>query len=403
MKCVLTAIGTRGDVFPFIGLGAGLQARGHDVTLITHAPFADYVRGAGLDFVQVGPEKEYLECLSANPAIWDAQEAWPEVAACCTGLAPELYDLLERTIEPARTVVVAHYLDLASPFLRERRQVPTVTVVGSPMGFRFADEYVADPEMLVPQLGSPRLPVSMGWSFSPLLTVALFPAWFAPAEPDWPECVRVTGFPLFDTIEPVPAHVDAFIAAGSPPIVFRPGPPVELGTDADQHAFVRAAVEACASLGRRGLLLNLRDTPPDLPSSMHAARFAPLTSILPRCAALVHHGGIGSVGVGLASGVPQLATPFCLDQPDNAARMKQLGVGDWLAPADVSGSAVAAKLQPLLGSSGVARRCKDLADRCRRVDGIAATCDLVESAAPPLVRRRVAQAAGAGATASGCG
>ncbi|MBK7217546.1 MAG: glycosyltransferase [Candidatus Promineofilum sp.] len=50
--------GSRGDIQPYIALGLGLQARGHTARLATHAIFADWIRGHGLEFAPVegGPD-----------------------------------------------------------------------------------------------------------------------------------------------------------------------------------------------------------------------------------------------------------------------------------------------------------------------------------------------------------
>jgi rhamnosyltransferase subunit B len=53
---------------------------------------------------------------------------------------------------------------------------------------------------------------------------------------------------------------------------------------------------------------------------------------LPRCSAIVHHGGIGTTAQGLAAGVPQIVMPMAHDQPDNAERLIRLGVGRSLPP-----------------------------------------------------------------------
>ena len=60
--------------------------------------------------------------------------------------------------------------------------------------------------------------------------------------------------------------------------------------------------------------------PPALPASVRHERYVPFSAILPRCAAIVHHGGIGTCAQALAAGIPQLVSPFGFDQPDNAVR-----------------------------------------------------------------------------------
>jgi rhamnosyltransferase subunit B len=56
---LLVSHGTDGDVLPFVGLGRLLAGRGHEVTVLTHAPYADVVGRAGLGFVAIDTEPEY--------------------------------------------------------------------------------------------------------------------------------------------------------------------------------------------------------------------------------------------------------------------------------------------------------------------------------------------------------
>ena len=56
----------------------------------------------------------------------------------------------------------------------------------------------------------------------------------------------------------------------------------------------------------------------------------PFSSVFPLCAAVVHHGGIGTCAQALAAGVPQLTMPLAFDQPDNATRLSRLGVARWI-------------------------------------------------------------------------
>ena len=63
------------------------------------------------------------------------------------------------------------------------------------------------------------------WIHSPQRVIGLFPEWFFPPQPDWPAQIRLTGFPLFDEagLHPLDPGLDAFLAAGDPPIAFTPG------------------------------------------------------------------------------------------------------------------------------------------------------------------------------------
>lgn len=69
---------------------------------------------------------------------------------------------------------------------------------------------------------------------------------------------------------------------------------------------------------------------------------------MPRCAVNVHHGGIGSTAQGLRAGRPTLVVPLAHDQPDNAARLKRLGVSNTIPHGQVTPRRLADALRSLL-------------------------------------------------------
>ena len=94
--------------------------------------------------------------------------------------------------------------------------------------------------------------------------------------------------------------------------------------------------------------------------------YVALRTLLPRSAALVHHGGIGTTAEALRAGVPQVIVPLAYDQFDNAARVTALGAG-----ASVAGGAagarprkLAAVLRRLLASEATRTGCARAAARC---------------------------------------
>src|SRR5947209_6965339 len=56
LQIVIPVTGSRGDVQPYIALGSGLRAAGHQVRVATHADFADTVRQQGLEFFPLAPD-----------------------------------------------------------------------------------------------------------------------------------------------------------------------------------------------------------------------------------------------------------------------------------------------------------------------------------------------------------
>ena len=102
--------------------------------------------------------------------------------------------------------------------------------------------------------------------------------------------------------------------------------------------------------------------------------------MLPRAAAIAHHGGIGTAAEALRAGCPQLVMPMTFDQPDNAVRLERLGVGRTLWPGAVDGRAAARAVDALLGSDDTARACRAAARRFEGADPVTRTCELIEAA-----------------------
>jgi UDP:flavonoid glycosyltransferase YjiC (YdhE family) len=99
--------------------------------------------------------------------------------------------------------------------------------------------------------------------------------------------------------------------------------------------------------------------------------------LFPRCAAVVHHGGVGTCAAGLAAGAPQVVAPFAFDQEDNGARLVRLGVGESLAPRRCTAANLTAALRRVMGPE-VRARCQEVAAQCDH-DGLELAADLVEA------------------------
>lgn len=411
MNVLLLPAGSHGDVHPFVGVGLRLQERGHEVTLATAGLFAELAERAGLKFHEVGTADEF-EQLARNPDIWHPRRAAVLLAreAILPGMEKQ-YDAIKRLALPGETVLVGSALGFGSRLAHEALGLPFVTLHLQPTMFwsvhrspvlarhtltddwvpRWLKEFqfrlgiwmVFDRNLLKAtnafRAGLNLPPVASSWEMmhSPQRIAAMFPEWFASRQPDWPEQTVFTGFPRWDEkgVTSVAPEIDEFLSAGEPPIAFTPG-------SAHTHAqpFWQAAVDACARLQRRGLLLTRHadQIPAELPAGVRHFEYAPFSEILPRCAALVYHGGIGTLSQALAAGVPHVIMPMAHDQPDNAGRIRRLGVGDYLWPNQFRGPRLAAMLDRLLTSSEVAAACADFAARLRGDDAIGRTCEVIE-------------------------
>jgi UDP:flavonoid glycosyltransferase YjiC (YdhE family) len=101
----------------------------------------------------------------------------------------------------------------------------------------------------------------------------------------------------------------------------------------------------------------------DLPDNVRIPGPVPLHALLPTCAAVIHHGGAGSLMTALAAGVPQLSLPFFPEQRANAARLAATGAGDTLDGRSFDPAGARARLVGLLGDPRYRRRAAALRDQ----------------------------------------
>jgi rhamnosyltransferase subunit B len=414
-RVILVALGSAGDVHPFVGIGQALKRRGHDVAVVTSDYFGPLIQSVGLEFIEMISADEYRGLLK-NPDIWHPLRGPKTIMQqAVVPMIRRVYDIIARRYEPGRTIVGASTLALGARIAQDKVGVPTASIHLQPVMLRsllappklvgmatqswlprsliaaqywLADRLVVD-QLLGPEINGFRRELGLPpvkrifdqWLHSPTMAIGMFPEWFAPPQADWIPQIRLAGFPLYDEhdVTQLSPEVEAFLAAGSPPIAFTPGSAMTFG-----HEFFKAAVEACEKLGRRGILLtrHSEQIPASLPDSVRYFDFVPFTHLVPRCAALVHHGGIGSMSQAFQAGVPQVVMPMSHDQPDNIERAIKLGVGASLPPKQFTGDRLAAALRPLLDSPQVAANCKAIAARLAGNTALDDTAKLLEGLLP---------------------
>jgi rhamnosyltransferase subunit B len=413
-RIVITAIGSAGDVHPFLAIGRALSRRGHRVAFCTHPPFAGLVETEGFTFVAIGAAQEY-EAALANPALWNPrtsfQTLWKLVAPTIRPHVDALSSLLTDD-----TVMLGSLWAFAARIVQEVHGTPYVSVQVSPStllsahappthkrltvpiwlplririaSMRLIEKAVLDP-VLRPALSDVRGAFGLApaqrilgkWLHSPDGVLCLFPEWFAMPQPDWPTNCFLCGFPF--SSNPAATKLDDdlanFLSSGAPPVVFTSG-----STLIDEQTYFSMVNEVLRLTGVRAIVLTRGDPALLAPNPRIRLRaFAPMHPLLPRCTAIVHHGGIGTAAVAFASGIPQVVTPFAHDQFDNATRIEKTGCGARIdGPA--SGRAIAAALQRVTHDGAVAAQCARARQRIVSApDASVAAAQYIERFAPPI-------------------
>ena len=389
-RIVLTSVGSLGDLHPFIAIGLGLKARGHDAVIATGERFRSKIAALGLGFRPLRPDSDMLDDPSTMGHYMSLRTGTERVIR--EWLMPVLRDSYEDTLAAAEgaDLLVAHVTTFATRLVAEREGIPWVSTMVSPAGFgsiydlpllpgypeltrrlrflgpafwgpvrraaKWATRHWAKPwydlrrDLGLPPANEPN-PIVDGQS--PLLHLALFSPHLAAKQRDWPVQTVVTGFPFFDgDVESgLPPELARFLDEGPPPIVFT------LGSSSAPIAgrFYEDSISAANRLGRRAVFIlgDPKVKPPSLPPGMAAFPYAPFSKLFPRAAVIVYPGGVGSTGLAMAAGRPALVVPHAHDQPDNADRLTRMGVARMIYRRRYTAARATIELERLLDDPGV--------------------------------------------------
>lgn len=403
MRFLLGSIGSNGDIHPYVGVGMALRERGHGVAFIAQPYFERLVTEVGLEFIPAGERFDLAEIARRPEMMGERLGSVRILRQHIIPAAGPMFAAAAEAIRRARPdAVFAHHLAFGLPWAAAQAGLPCAIGCLSPLMFLSSqDRGVYDSSGREVEAGLYHrfrkwlaLTVT-GWMYDPSLnrirrqagleplkghfvrdvhngrlTLGLWSTHYRAPMPDDPANSVICGFPWYDRHrerEDTPEAIERFLDAGDPPIIFT------LGSTAVHVAgpFYEAAVGACRTLGRRGLLLTGRSeyAPPVLPPGVAAFTYAPFSTVLPRGCATVHHGGIGTTAQAMRAGKPTVIVPFAHDQFDNAARARRLGVSQTVRRWVVSAESLAGALNRVLGDAEGRRRAIALGSALSGEDG----------------------------------
>ncbi len=416
MRITVVTIGSRGDVQPYIALCLGLQSAGHTVRLATHSLYETEIRGWGLGFaplegnpqdIMQGRHGENWQKTGGNPFAFIRQLAAiagpmiERMVADCYAACGDAQAIIFSTfgwfaaadvIDKLRVLGFPVYLQPATP-TSEFAYVsfPQLKLGGwyNRLSYRVAYEMVwrifkepmnaARDKMLglPPVKENPflaalkaRRPLALGYSSAVL-----------PTPHDWGDWVHVTGYWFLDAPrdwQPPRALVD-FLKAGEPPVYISFG---SMGERKPEQ--ITALVLQALKLARCRAVLGSgwgELGQGNLPNGVFAVGYVPHDWLLPRVAAVVHHGGSGTTAAALRAGVPAVAVPFFADQPFWAERVYGLGAGVKPIPRQkLNSNNLGAAIRCALADSRLRSCAAAVGERIRAENGVARAVEVIEAA-----------------------
>jgi sterol 3beta-glucosyltransferase len=410
----ILAIGSRGDVQPYVALALGFQAAGHQVRLVTLGGFDTLVRGRGLDHVEIcgsaraivdatagstwrenrqGPLRFMLGFLRVANAMayrgmidcWTACQSADVLVASPIGVALAYHVAEKLTIPLIRTSWAP-----SEPSRYDwRGRVTLQSLVGRQskiltqavlrqmlwLGVRSSTNQARRQILGLPMLDWRQPDAALRGQKFPLLD-GYSPA-VVPRPPDWGDWIHVTGYwflPRHAGWCP-PNELVAFLGAGPPPVYVGFGAPREVTSRATRSL----VLEALAQAGQRGVVLDSTTGPSPTTDQVYFVEDVPFDWLFPNVAAVVHHGGAGTTAAGLRAGVPSAIVPRFEDQPFWGQRVWELGVGPRpVSPRQLSVRRLAATIRAATSDVDMRQRAAALGERIRGENGVANAISIVE-------------------------
>lgn len=169
----------------------------------------------------------------------------------------------------------------------------------------------------------------------------------APREADWPESLLTLDFPIQfgERDQTLPEGVRSLLVDETKPLLMTAGTSKMVRPE-----FYQVAQDACQRLGLPAILVAQHSEliPSHINENVHVFRYLPISALMPHISAVIHHGGVGTLSEAVRAGVPQLILPYYADRPDNAFRLSELGVAEFVPPALWDPAQISASISRLL-------------------------------------------------------
>jgi UDP:flavonoid glycosyltransferase YjiC (YdhE family) len=403
LRILLASVGSRGDVQPMLALAQTLSARGHVAVIAAPPNFETWVRSQGFEFAPLGADVQTFLATNAGAMSGNPLKS---MGIILRYFAEQIPLWAQQVTEAARRTDAVLWSGLAMvvPSVAEHLRLPAIGVAYSDCFFPSANH----PPPLVTRRGMPRwanrllwkldrhvaqwtvgkmlnearvhmgLPRVMfhdhvwGGAFSLAMDAQLFPL-----DPRWPPThFHSANYIYFDDPAPLDAELVAWLNDGEPPVFVGFGSMSGAGIDRAG----KIIVDAVSATGRRGIVgagwAGLGGE--GLPAGWRTVREAPHALLFPRMAAVVHHGGSGTMAQVLRAGVPQVILPLFLDQHHHAHRLFRANLIPQPVPVErITAQGLADAINAAIALPSQLREA--VAQRLRASDGRGAIVDWVEA------------------------
>ncbi len=255
MRIIISTIGTRGDVQPYISLAMGLQNKGHVVTITSHPCMRGLVERYGVNFASMGPDIDIgheTAIIRGHSPHW--MVGFMRVMKVSFAMLEQSHDDLLKLCRDADLIIVSH--TAAGSMEADQLGLKTISVTLMPQAIPVNDpksSLIKRGVMSIAGLGMGYLmtcplnqvrkrislpPMGSTGISSRILNLIPISPLIIPPNPLWESRHCMTGywFALSPASWNPPRDLLASLEAGDPPIVVSLGAMAISGTDALEAA-----------------------------------------------------------------------------------------------------------------------------------------------------------------------
>ncbi|MEM8723094.1 MAG: glycosyltransferase [Cyanobacteria bacterium P01_G01_bin.39] len=298
MKIFFLVLGTRGDVEIFLKLARELQQRGHNIIFGTSLFYRERVQAANLKWFPIG-DGQHSDLLTLLQSLAKVEDKLRR---------SQIYGKRWLKSELAKAKKQISYVGVGADYFISNLHV----------GLTRFGQIIPGAAICYDPPESLEILQDFEQYHGQVINIVAMNRELLDPQHLWKKTFHFTGFWLDPPIENwnPPPDLQAFLAAGSPPIVLTMGSMVMF----DAQRLIQIFIKALERSQQRGIIIggwsNL--STPILSEKVYYAAEIPYSWLFPQAACVVHHGGVGTIAEVLRAGTSSMILPQVLCQSDFA-------------------------------------------------------------------------------------
>jgi vancomycin aglycone glucosyltransferase len=391
MKIGCVILGTRGDVQPMIALATGLIDKGHDVIICAPPENEQLAKTYDCQFVAFGPEikkrlQENPEKQKGGVAVKISPSQGKKIIGDQINLLPDKIKGVDLVLGAGIVMGVQTTANILKVPYRLVAFYPIIlgTTKDDPLKHRLMFGFGRKMMNLMmrgfvnKQRANYRLPpikdIWEHWLGENVIIAC--DRELSPAREGSAFTFTQTGFMLLPSKNVLPANVETFLNSGKPPVYIGFG-----SNPMTRPEKYTAMFEQILNATNQRLIISKgwANLPVIDAQDIIYVDEMPFEFLFPRLAAVIYHGGTGTMAAVARAGIPQAAFPFMGDQFENRKQIIKLGLGPNTCEfKKITAEAISIAITECVTNDQYKKNAVEISQRLQNINGLQLTIQLIE-------------------------